>query len=479
MTDDQESLHVSVESLRPSLFEGWAKKQGGAVKTWKKRWFVLKENRLWYFASKTATSAKGFIELLPGTETRDVTENKKFMFSINSRNLKGPRVFFIVTENSVDHESFFDAVRKVLVKSSPPKPVAAQSNTEISAPKPVQSSTLVTQAPAPTQNMATQQPSTSAVSIQGALQAKCDGRKNIAKVKAKIPWLQAEGENVVEFWKYWMDSTPQPDALEPGQSIQYMLVVSGNTDKLSWRVYGPQGALIQSMVDFFWNVGAPDEEIDHLNNLGCQINPSEIGSWIDMSVMNGMDGGWFFKGELSCDIIRDTADKCEHSEKLINWAKEQGLSYMCQMGRDMGATPPRQSEFRFKLDGTVVIRMEKINSAFSTFGFPPIATNISDILSNLPPVYTYFYLCVIVSSDGFVKISVLVPSPKQDLIDQFLGSMGDVKDTHIALHNDIMSTLGTTPLFVEYTFLNQGYGYEVYKEGADVLVHYNLGTESR
>ncbi|ELP92688.1 PH domain containing protein, partial [Entamoeba invadens IP1] len=282
MAEDQESLHVSVESLRPNLYEGWGKKQGGAVKTWKKRWFVLKENRLWYFASKTATSAKGFIELIPGTETKDVSENKKFMFSINSRNLKGPRVFFIVTENSIDHESFFNAVRKALTKTTPTAP-AVTTQTNVSTPNaPQNSASAAPQAPVVATAPVTQ--NTTSVSIQGALQAKCDGRKNIAKVKAKIPWLQAEGENVVEFWKYWMDSTPQPDALEPGQSIQYMLVVSGNTDKLSWRVYGPQGALIQNMVDFFWNVGAPDEEIDHLNSLGCQINPSEIGSWIDMSV---------------------------------------------------------------------------------------------------------------------------------------------------------------------------------------------------
>ncbi|ELP92689.1 pleckstrin (PH) domain protein, partial [Entamoeba invadens IP1] len=138
----------------------------------------------------------------------------------------------------------------------------------------------------------------------------------------------------------------------------------------------------------------------------------------------------------------------------------------------------RQSESDLSLM-RVSTRMEKVNSAFSTLDSHQIATNISDTLVNLPPVYTYFYLCVIVSSDGFVKISVLVPSPKQDLILQFLSSMGDVKETQIALHNDIMSTLGTTPLFVEYTYLNQGYGYDVYKEGADVLVHYNLGTESR
>ena len=106
-------------------------------------------------------------------------------------------------------------------------------------------------------------------------------------------------------------------------------------------------------------------------------------------------------------------------------------------------------------------------------------SNITEIIGGLGPNVTYLYLCVIVSTEGFVKISVLVPEPTQNVIDGFLSGMSDVKDNNVALHRDIASTLGTVPLFVEYCFLNQGYGYEVYKEGGDVLVHYNLGNETR
>lgn len=54
-------------------------------------------------------------------------------------------------------------------------------------------------------------------------------------------------------------------------------------EKLTWRSSGPQNIFIQKMVDFFWNVGAPETEIDRLNDVGALINPIQIGSWIDMS----------------------------------------------------------------------------------------------------------------------------------------------------------------------------------------------------
>ena len=81
---------MSVASLQPADKEGFSTKQGGGIKTWKKRWFVLKGNRLWYFKGKTDTEAKGFIELEPGTLVRDESspKKKKPMYSVMARGVK-------------------------------------------------------------------------------------------------------------------------------------------------------------------------------------------------------------------------------------------------------------------------------------------------------------------------------------------------------------------------------------------------------
>ena len=54
----------------------------------------MKEDKLWYFASKVETEAKGYIDLPPGTVIRDITKNRKFMFSIDSRGKKFVSVQF-------------------------------------------------------------------------------------------------------------------------------------------------------------------------------------------------------------------------------------------------------------------------------------------------------------------------------------------------------------------------------------------------
>lgn len=56
--------------------EGWLLKQGGRYKTWKKRWFVLEENCLYYFEKPQDKEPKGIIPL-ENLQIRHVEEQKK------------------------------------------------------------------------------------------------------------------------------------------------------------------------------------------------------------------------------------------------------------------------------------------------------------------------------------------------------------------------------------------------------------------
>jgi hypothetical protein len=106
------------------------------------------------------------------------------------------------------------------------------------------------------------------------------------------------------------------------------------------------------MVDFFWNVGAPECEIDRLNDVGQRLNPPSIGSWIEMSARGAMDGGWVFPTEVPLGSAIDAADIGDVTRKLIDWASTKNVRDVCAIARDMGAAPPRQTEFRLKMPGS-------------------------------------------------------------------------------------------------------------------------------
>lgn len=79
------------------------------------------------------------------------------------------------------------------------------------------------------------------------------------------------------------------------------------------------------MVDFFWNVGAPETEIDRLNDVGAMINPIQIGSWIDMSAKGGMDGGWFFPVDVPMKFALKSSDDGDPIKRVEDWAEANAI----------------------------------------------------------------------------------------------------------------------------------------------------------
>lgn len=248
------------------------------------------------------------------------------------------------------------------------------------------------------------------------------------------------------------------------------MATSASREKLTWRACGPQNAFIQKMVDFFWNVGAPETEIDKLNDVGALINPSKIGSWIDMSEKGGMDGGWFFPVEITIKLGLAAGDPGDPTTMVEEWATKHGVEQSYSVGRDMGAAPPRQTEIFLRLPGSEVsAQIEMALDAFTSFRFPDIPQAAIDILKEQSKAG--ICLSVITSAEGFVRLGILVPTPASDCVDALCDVVGASKDEIHSLESAIQSS---GPAFVEYQHLIEGFGYGVYNEGFDVVFHYSL-----
>jgi len=61
---------------------GWLWKQGGRYKTWKRRWFILNHNCLYYFLFTTDKDPRGIIPLENIRVRRAVELGKEFCFTL-------------------------------------------------------------------------------------------------------------------------------------------------------------------------------------------------------------------------------------------------------------------------------------------------------------------------------------------------------------------------------------------------------------
>jgi len=230
------------------------------------------------------------------------------------------------------------------------------------------------------------------------------------------------------------------------------------------------------MVDFFWNVGAPETEIDRLNDVGSDINPPVIGSWIDMSGKGGMDGGWFFPVETTLELAIKSSDEGPACAQFDRWASSKGIDLIASVGRDMGAAPPRQTEVKFAIPGGSYDA--QLNTALTAYP----ALNVPDITQDYLRVIkgnctAGLVMSVVTSSEGMVRLGLLFPNPTKQAM-QTLCNMSDASFSTLINFESALGVEKTGPTYVEFQYLMRGYGYGVYKEGFDIVFHYQAGVEN-
>jgi len=443
---------ISVASLDPPDHCGWLTKQGGSIKTWKRRWMVLKGTTLYYFKTQKDVDVTGSIDLEPTSiikEEPGKSKPKKHMLSVGTTK----RTFMMFAETQQEQAQWVSKLKKAL-------------NSLHASPTPSASTTS---------SQPTNQNNGNSPAANGTIPADADSRDKLAYIKNGVSFLQTENK-VLEFWKIWIESVATKNELEPGKRIEFTIAASADLAKLTWRVAGPQNIFIQKMVDFFWNVGAPETEIDRLNDVGAMINPVKIGSWIDMSVKDGMDGGWFFPVPMALSLCIDAADPGTPTQQLAEWAAQHGVEQCLAVGRDMGAAPPRQTEFRLALPGDASAQLDVALAAFSHFNFPSIPPTVLAILqSNTTPG---LLLSVITSSEGFVRLGVLQPKPSEKVVKDLIAAADAQAAPFVAFQQQFQAAgSDPNPAYAEYQYLQTGFGYGVYKEGFDVVFHWNAATD--
>lgn len=420
-------------------------KQGGSIKTWKRRWFVLKGSNLYYFkTNKSDAEAKGVIDLADRTVVRkEEKHGKKHAFAIYT----AKRVFFMYPDQASETDAWINAVQKAIDRMKGPR--------------------------ASTVGMAPVNPG--GLSAPGAGASGRKPREIMNTAKKEVYFLKEDADSKMhDFWQIWMESIPDRSELVAPGFIDFEVAVAADLQKLGWKTSGPQNIFIQRMVDFFWNVGAPESEIDRLNDVGALINPTMIGSWIDMSSKGGMDGGWYFPTDIPLKFALEASDPGDPTARVAKWGELHAISTCYSVSRDMGAAPPRQTEVRFRMAGVgFEEQLGHALSAFSAFGFPNLPDEAVNIIRSSPKLG--IRLSVVTSSEGFVRIGLLVPDPDFATVEKLCPMSGAPSSEPLRRFAACLQVQG--PNFVEFQFLNKGFGYGVYKEGFDVVFHYHVGRE--
>lgn len=430
--------------------EGWVIKCGGSIKTWKKRWLVLRGNTLYYFKKKEDTQEQGSIRLEPGMKCREEKNCKKSPFAFTVETPGRSYLMYPANKSSQENSAWERAINNVLNPGSA-KPAGPSGGGGGGGSK-VTPSNSNTGGGGGSGGGAVEKFSA------GARAERDDsivGRLMFSKGISQF--LQAQETQMCEFWSLWYNTVSQQLSEDATCDIMFDFSYSEDFNKLYWNSAGPQYLMIQQLVDFFYIVGAPEEEIEKLNVVGESINPDRIGSWINVSEKGGIDGGWCFTFPINLEVAINSVESGPICESIKKWGKSNGIQECFYLARDMGAEPPRQTEIRCRLEQGNA--WEQAQQMYDLAGFPYPPNEVINAVKQAEDVY----VAVNITEEEFVRVAVGIENPEGAIVKRFGNSRTQ----------EIEAGLGPVTV-IEFQYLKQDFGYSVYKEGYDVHIGYHI-----
>jgi len=446
------SLAVSVASLEPHEKAGWLTKQGGSIKTWKHRWGVLQGDTLWYFKSKTDTEATGFIILGQKSYVHDESKKRKNMISVFGRGYKRPRVFFIYFESPEETQSWSEALKKGAAIG------AAREFDGLPHAKPQQRATVAVSQ------------STGAEMEVSHVRAKMSTAKN------SVPYLVKESNTVSQCWKLWSEALLPKSSIPVGEELRFKTVANASFSLTEWGMNGPQTAVVQRIVDFFWAVGAPSHQIDLLNSVGSALNPERLGFWTRLSSNGGMDAGWSFSEKMPVDTVMNTLKKNEALTAVAEWATACGVTVCREVAHDVSGVPPQTYELRFDLPGTdAAAQVAVVQDTMKRFSMPEIPEEQLALFRVLPTTEKHPLQIILAMTDTTIaRVSLFMLNPSLDMVKSLMQFAQGNQETYDAFTSAIE---GPIPHNLLLSYSMPGVSHTMYKDGFDVMFGWDVGSE--
>ncbi|KAL6061765.1 Rho GTPase-activating protein 25 [Balamuthia mandrillaris] len=113
--------------------KGYLTKQGGVVKSWRRRYCILKGNRLYYFKDRNDTSPQGVIMLDEAqVATAGPVTKKPNSFEIRAQN----RVYYMFTDTTKQREEWMTAILRAASLNRQRQQNAAKASPSLTSPLP-------------------------------------------------------------------------------------------------------------------------------------------------------------------------------------------------------------------------------------------------------------------------------------------------------------------------------------------------------
>ena len=270
---------------------------------------------------------------------------------------------------------------------------------------------------------------------------------------------------IVEEWMdihldRWLEHLPMPPDMPNGEGVSYLAMLGSDVRRVWWGAWGDPRGFIPKMADYFKLCNIAKSDARALDQIGEQLEPKLVGSWI--GVWGGkVTTGWHFLDPHPWPKVEPMFGTHEAKYQLKKWVDDHQIERIERFTQSIGDAA--FSEIELAIPGASIDdQVTALSAAFVHFtGAPLDAALVAGLRTITSP---QFSLSIRIRGGKISRVGALLPGIA---IGDIQRMCDDAKIPVDARLGKLVGALGEGIARVEYGRAGNRAGVDVYVEPTD------------
>jgi len=239
-------------------------------------------------------------------------------------------------------------------------------------------------------------------SLENALQKALSVRLNLQISLSQLP--------IIEEWMdihldRWLEHNPTPPDMPNGEGVEFLAMLGSDLRRVWWGAWGDPRGFVPRIADYFklCNIAKSDAQV--LDQIGEQLEPRLVGSWI--GVWGGkVTTGWHFMDPHEWPKVESMFGTHEAKYAIKKWVDDHHITRVERFSQSIGDSPFSEIEFAIPGD-SVDAQVVTLSAAFDQFTGAPLDAAITDRLRTVQ--VPQFGLSLRIRGGHVVRVGGLAP----------------------------------------------------------------------